>query len=350
MSNARSAPPRISEAALSLIRRFEGLRLKAYRDAAGIWTIGYGHTSMAGPPKVRPGMRITKAEAEEILRRDVETFARAVARAIGDEALEKLNENQFGALVSFAYNVGLANFRRSSVLRAVKEGRLNDVPRLLMRWTKARDPRSGRLKRLRGLVRRRRAEGELFMAVVRRQDANGPSPSSADARAGEKPPPEEPARETVLTAGAGRARAATAASPGVSATPEGPKQPSANPAKERGSLPGPGSPRPDDASLDPKTAAGAVFFTALTAMLILWLRRARVMRAAARWLRERLRWLKGWRTLLFSLLLATLGVAEATNWADLVPDGPAKGWVLLAIALTIAWLRVITTTPPGRAA
>ena len=57
--------------------------------------------------------------------------------------------------------------------------------------------------------------------------------------------------------------------------------------------------------------------------------------------------LKGWRTLLFSLLVAALGVAEATDWAQLIPDGPAKGWTLLAIALGIAWLRVITTTPVG---
>jgi len=148
---------RIGDAALELIMRFEGFRAEAYRDAAGIWTIGYGHTSMAGPPQVRPGMRITKAEAVDILRRDVERFARGVARAIGDEALAKLDENRFGALVSFAYNVGLGNFRRSSVLRAVRDGRPEDVPRLLLRWTKA----GGR--RLRGLVRRRRAEGRLWM-------------------------------------------------------------------------------------------------------------------------------------------------------------------------------------------
>ena len=57
--------------------------------------------------------------------------------------------------------------------------------------------------------------------------------------------------------------------------------------------------------------------------------------------------LKGWRTVLFALLVATVGVLEATDWASIVPDGPAKGWILLAIALAIAWLRVITTTPIG---
>ena len=146
--------PAINRAALALIRRFEGFRARAYRDAAGVWTIGYGHTSRAGPPQVRPGMRVSHARAEEILRRDVETFARAVARQVRTP----LNANQFGALVSFAYNIGIGNLRRSSVLRAVNEGRLEDVPRMLMRWTRAGG------KHLRGLKRRRRAEGRLFMS------------------------------------------------------------------------------------------------------------------------------------------------------------------------------------------
>ncbi|HHN73056.1 MAG TPA: hypothetical protein ENK13_03100 [Thermopetrobacter sp.] len=58
--------------------------------------------------------------------------------------------------------------------------------------------------------------------------------------------------------------------------------------------------------------------------------------------------LKGWRTLFFSLLLATVGVLEAADWTRIVPDGPHKGLWLLAIALVIAWLRAITTTPVGR--
>lgn len=58
--------------------------------------------------------------------------------------------------------------------------------------------------------------------------------------------------------------------------------------------------------------------------------------------------LKGWRTVLFALMVATIGVLEATDWASIVPDGPNKGWWLLGIALVTAWLRVITTTPIGR--
>ncbi len=147
----------VNPATLALIRRFEGLRLRAYRDAAGFWTIGYGHTSMAGPPKVMPGMRISRKQAERILRADVERVAGQVAKVLGPDVLSRLNENQFGALVSFAFNVGIGNVRRSSVLRAVRAGRLEEVPRLLLRWTKA----GGR--RLPGLVRRRRAEGRLWL-------------------------------------------------------------------------------------------------------------------------------------------------------------------------------------------
>lgn len=151
--------------AIDIIKQFEGLRLEAYRDAAGVWTIGYGHTGRAGPPTVRPGMRISRAEAERILRTDVARVARQVADMLG-AARNRLNDNQFGALVSFAFNVGLGHFRRSSVLRAVRDDRLEDVPRLLMRWVKARDPRTGRLRTLRGLVRRRRAEGRLWLTPV----------------------------------------------------------------------------------------------------------------------------------------------------------------------------------------
>ncbi len=150
---------RINDATLALIMHFEGCRLRAYQDVAGVWTIGYGHTSRAGPPQVRSGMCITKAQAEEILRNDVERVAHRVAQVLGADA-ESLTPNQFGALVSFAYNVGIGNLKRSSVLKAVREGRHEDVPRLLLRWTKA----GGR--RLRGLVRRRRAEGNLWMATA----------------------------------------------------------------------------------------------------------------------------------------------------------------------------------------
>jgi lysozyme len=139
---------------LTLIKRFEGLRLDAYRDAVGVWTIGYGHTSMAGAPEVQAGLRISEADAHEILARDVDAFVRGVRNTVTVE----LSDTQFSALVSFAFNVGLGGFKRSSVLTAVNSGDFDAVPRRLNLWTKA----GGRV--LPGLVRRRSAEGALFMS------------------------------------------------------------------------------------------------------------------------------------------------------------------------------------------
>jgi lysozyme len=143
---------RVTEEGLALIRRFEGFRAKAYRDPIGVWTIGYGHTSAAGPPRVHKGLTISRREAEEILARDVEAFAEGVATSLRIV----LNEAQFSALVSFAYNVGLGNFRRSSVLTMANRGDFAAVARRLALWTRA----GGRI--LPGLVKRRAAEGQLF--------------------------------------------------------------------------------------------------------------------------------------------------------------------------------------------
>lgn len=144
----------VTDEGLALIKRFEGFRPRAYRCPAGVWTIGYGHTTSAGPPAVSAGMAIDEAMAETILRRDVEQFADAVRRSL----TRRLDERQFSALVSFAYNVGIGNFRSSSVLRAVNAGDFDAVPRRLQLWNKA----GGTV--LAGLVRRRAAEAELFAA------------------------------------------------------------------------------------------------------------------------------------------------------------------------------------------
>lgn len=144
---------RMTEEGLALIREWEGFRGRAYRDAVGIWTIGFGHTSMAGAPEVSPGLEISHAQAEKILAHDVETFARGVASAV----TATLSDNEFSALVSFAYNVGLGNFRSSSVLKALNAGDRAAVPRRLQLWVKA----GGRT--LPGMVKRRAAEAALFL-------------------------------------------------------------------------------------------------------------------------------------------------------------------------------------------
>lgn len=142
----------MTQEGLALIRRFEGFRGEAYRCPAGVWTIGYGHTSQAGPPAVKPGMRMSEAEADAVLARDVEVFARAVRAGLTRE----IGPQQFSALVSFAFNVGTGAFSRSSVLRMVNAGRFDAVPARLKLWVKARG------KVLPGLERRRAAEAALF--------------------------------------------------------------------------------------------------------------------------------------------------------------------------------------------
>jgi lysozyme len=142
----------MTDEGLDLIKHFEGFRGAAYRDPVGIWTIGYGHTSMAGTPEVTAGLTVSETEAGEILARDVETFATGV-RALVRVAL---SDGQFSALVSFAYNVGLGALKKSSVLTAVNARDFAAVPRRLQLWTRA----GGHV--LPGLMRRRAAEAALF--------------------------------------------------------------------------------------------------------------------------------------------------------------------------------------------
>ena len=128
---------------IALIKEFEGLRLKAYQCPGGVWTIGYGHT--AG---VKPGMLISKAQAEEYLKADLIAFERYL-NGLG----LALNQNQFDALVSFIYNVGTGNFSSSTLLRKVRANpQDNSIMDEFLRWVYSK----GRV--LPGLQRRRLAE------------------------------------------------------------------------------------------------------------------------------------------------------------------------------------------------
>lgn len=144
---------RISQRGLDLIKTFEGLELEAYQDIVGIWTIGYGHTSEAGPPKVVPGMEITEEEAEEILRNDVVPFERAVEKAVN----VPLTQNMFDALVSITFNIGPGAMRSSTFIRRLNEGNYEGAADALLMWNKA----GGKV--VNGLKRRREAERALFL-------------------------------------------------------------------------------------------------------------------------------------------------------------------------------------------
>jgi len=146
---------RMSADGLALVKEFEGLRLKAYRCPAGIWTIGYGHTSSAGEPNVSPDLVITKEEAEAILRRDMIQYEKGVEKLVKVE----LTQGQFDALVDFAYNAGVGALAKSTLLKKVNAGKFDEVPAEFMKWTK------GGGKELPGLVRRRRAEVKLWRGL-----------------------------------------------------------------------------------------------------------------------------------------------------------------------------------------
>jgi len=172
-----------SAAGINLIKEFEGVRLKAYRCPADVWTIGVGHTSAAGPPVVKAGMEITNAQAMKILAQDLVQFEDGVESAVK----VPLSQNQFDALVSFTFNVGLGAFGKSTLLKKLNAGQYDAVPAELMKWTKA----GGR--ELPGLVRRRRAEAALWRGVddskVIKQDArvepDAPKPSKTMAQSKE---------------------------------------------------------------------------------------------------------------------------------------------------------------------
>lgn len=174
---------RISANGYTLIKEFEGLHLKSYLCPAGYWTIGYGHTSMAGPPKVEAGMVISRDMADQILMADLSKFETGVTNLIR----VPLTQGQFDALVSFAFNCGLGALEKSTLLKRVNRGEHDRVPAEFMKWTKARGVE------LKGLVRRRRAETALWRGVdkvvndqpVRKDIPDAPEPPKSMAKSRE---------------------------------------------------------------------------------------------------------------------------------------------------------------------
>ena len=148
----------ISVAGIALIKRFEGCRLTAYKCSAGVWTIGYGHTS-----GVHSGQAITQAQADALLRQDLEKFERYVNSTAYVPITAQLNENQFAALVSFAFNCGQGNLKRLCAGRNTVQ-----IAAAMPQYCKA----AGR--KLPGLVQRRAAEVALFNTPVTTAPANQP--------------------------------------------------------------------------------------------------------------------------------------------------------------------------------
>jgi lysozyme len=134
----------INQRGLTLIEQFEGLRLTAYNDGVGVQTIGYGHTQ-----GVKVGDVISQAQAEAFLREDLSEAEAAVEHQLGEQ---EVTDNQFAALVSFAFNLGEGNLHQ-----LLKRG-LEQVPQRILLF----DHAGG--KQMLGLTRRRKAERELFLS------------------------------------------------------------------------------------------------------------------------------------------------------------------------------------------
>ena len=138
---------------LSIIKKYEGLKLNAYICPAGVPTIGFGSTFYPDGRRVKLGDKITITEAESILLHDIKRFEKEVLNAVKIE----ITDNQISALVSFVYNIGASAFRKSTLLRKVNANPTDlTIHNECMRWTRA----GGKV--LPGLVKRRAEESKLY--------------------------------------------------------------------------------------------------------------------------------------------------------------------------------------------
>jgi lysozyme len=144
---------KVNSEGYALLKKFEGCVLKAYRCPANVWTIGFGNTFYEDGTKVKEGDVITQQRADELAKFIVEQFATSIRAMIK----QPLNENQFSACVSLAYNIGTGGFKKSSVLRKLNVNPLDPTIADSFRlWNK------GGGVVLKGLVRRREAEIALY--------------------------------------------------------------------------------------------------------------------------------------------------------------------------------------------
>ena len=143
---------RVSNSGINLICGFEGLKLKAYDDGVGVWTIGFGTTIYPNGIKVKKGGTCTEAQAKAYMAHDLKKFESAVNSAV----TVPINQNQFDALVSLAYNIGTGAFEKSTLLKKLNESNYKGASAQFNVWNK------GGGKVMQGLVNRRDVERKLF--------------------------------------------------------------------------------------------------------------------------------------------------------------------------------------------
>ncbi|WP_441366611.1 lysozyme [Acinetobacter lwoffii] len=143
----------VSPSGVDLICNFEGLRLKAYDDGVGVWTIGFGTTKYPNGIRVKKGDTCTLDQAKAYMQNDLKSFEQTVNNTVK----VPLNQNQFDALVSLAYNIGSTAFKNSTLVRQLNEGNSKAAANQFNVWVNAGG------KRMQGLVNRRAAERTLFL-------------------------------------------------------------------------------------------------------------------------------------------------------------------------------------------
>ena len=147
----------INKATVDLVKEFEGCKLTAYKDVAGVWTIGYGTTARAGLGIIPvEGMMITQDDADRLLLDGLNKFADQIRPMLPAD----INDNMFGACLSLAYNIGVSGFVRSTMLAKLRDGDYARAADAFLLWNRA----GGKV--VKGLVRRREAERKLFLTPV----------------------------------------------------------------------------------------------------------------------------------------------------------------------------------------
>jgi lysozyme len=150
----------LSPAGLQLIKQFEGCRLTAYQDSAGIWTIGYGTTGSVDGQRICAGMELDEPTAERLLADALPVFEEDVNRLV---TWAYLSQHHYDALISLVYNIGTTNFSHSTLLKQLNAGDVQSAADQFLLWCKLTDPRTKQKVTSPGLLRRRQAERALFL-------------------------------------------------------------------------------------------------------------------------------------------------------------------------------------------
>ncbi|KGQ33189.1 lysozyme [Gallibacterium anatis] len=149
---------KMSDKGLAALRFDEGEKLTAYRDVAGILTIGVGHTGKVDGVRIHEGMKITAGKSMELLRQDLAVSENCVNYFLKG----KINQHQFDALVNLVFNIGAGNFEKSTVLRECLKGNFKKAGEAICYWNKVTNPKTGKLETSQGLSNRRKRTRLMF--------------------------------------------------------------------------------------------------------------------------------------------------------------------------------------------